>query len=131
MPESGAFTALSDRDPGPTSALPGDTHRLTKAGRDRSSPVHVAITGAAGTIGEVVRDEFPADSRTLFTHNEHDDLDSEQLDVTDEAAFDAAIDDCDADVLIHLAWNAAPREGWNEGTEADDGDAGEAFFAGE
>lgn len=78
--------------------------------------MHVAITGAAGTIGEVVRDEFHADSRTLFTHNEHEEIDSELLDVTDKEAFDEAIGSCDADVLIHLAWNAAPREGWNEGT---------------
>lgn len=78
--------------------------------------MHVAITGAAGAIGEVVRDAFPAESRTLFTHNEREGVDSELLDVTDRAAFEAAIADCDADVLLHLAWIGAPREGWKEGT---------------
>lgn len=79
--------------------------------------MHVAITGAAGTIGEVVRDAFAEDERTLFTHHEHDDVDSQLLDVTDRDAFVDALETSDPDVLLHLAWIPAPREAWEDGSD--------------
>lgn len=98
--------------------------------------MHVAITGAAGQVGRIASEAFAPDSRTLFTHREHDDLDAEVLDVTDadavhdalaasdaDAATDAdAASDADAgtdvDALLHLAWAPAPGESWDEGHAA-------------
>lgn len=97
------------------------SYRRERAGLPRPNGpefdrMHVAITGAAGTVGEVVREAFPAESRTLFTHREHDDIDSELLDVTDREAFVDAVAEADADVLLHLAWVGAPHETWEDGS---------------
>lgn len=73
----------------------------------------IGITGAAGDVGSVVREAFDEDERELFTHSEHDDLDSTTLDVTDESAFVSALDG--VDVLIHLAWAPAEEESWTDG----------------
>ncbi|WP_135302206.1 NAD-dependent epimerase/dehydratase family protein [Haloarcula amylovorans] len=73
----------------------------------------VAITGAAGAVGSVVRDVFDEGEQELFTHRVHPDLDSTVLDVTDESAFVAALSGADA--LLHLAWEPASEGGWTTG----------------
>lgn len=78
--------------------------------------MNVAITGAAGAVGRVVTEAFDEDERLLLTHSGHEDVDSELLDATDRAAFVEAVEDADA--LVHLAWNPADRDDWNEGDEA-------------
>lgn len=78
--------------------------------------MHVAITGAAGKVGRVVTDAFEDDDRTLLTHSEHDDIDSELLDGTDHEAFVEALSD--VDTLVHLAWVTDDRDGWSAGDEA-------------
>jgi len=89
--------------------------------------MHIAITGAAGEVGRVVSEAFDEDDRTLFTHSEHDDLDSEPLDATDRAAFEDAV--AGSDALVHLAWNPADRDAWGEGDEANVRMADNAFEA--
>lgn len=78
--------------------------------------MHVALTGAAGKVGRVAADAFDGEERTLLTHSDHDDLDSELLDATDRGAFVEATED--ADVIVHLAWQPAERGEWSEGDEA-------------
>lgn len=75
----------------------------------------VAVTGAAGEVGRVVVEAFDDGARTLFTHREHDDLDSDTLDVTDLDAFVDAVGD--EDVLVHLAWVPGSKEEWDEDHE--------------
>ncbi|SEO51481.1 NAD dependent epimerase/dehydratase family protein [Halogranum amylolyticum] len=79
---------------------------------------HVAITGAAGNVGKVAVDAFAETDHdlTLFTHSEHDDLDSTVLDVTEREAFVDELPD-DADVLVHLAANPSPYAEWDAVSE--------------
>ncbi|AGN01812.1 NAD dependent epimerase/dehydratase family protein [Salinarchaeum sp. Harcht-Bsk1] len=77
--------------------------------------MHVAITGAAGQIGEIAREAFEPAERTLFTHSEHEGLDATVLEVTDREAVGAALADAGADVLLHLAWGPAGRDDWEDG----------------
>ena len=74
--------------------------------------VHVAITGAAGNVGREAVAALDGHETTLLTHREHDDLDSEILDVADRDAFRDALDG--ADVLVHLAANPSPYADWDE-----------------
>lgn len=76
----------------------------------------VAITGAAGEAGDVAVGAFEDGSRTLFTHREHDDIDSRILDVTDRDAFVDALSD--EDVLVHLAWVPGSKDQWDTDHEA-------------
>lgn len=78
--------------------------------------MHVAITGAAGSVGRVVAPAFESDQSTLFTHVEHGDVDSEPLDVTDREAVGDALDG--VDVVVHLAWIAGDIDEWTEDQEA-------------
>lgn len=87
----------------------------------------IAITGAAGKVGRVVSEAFDEAEQSLFTHSEHADLDSELLDATDRDAFEDAL--ADSDVLVHLAWNPADRDAWDEGDEANVRMADNAFEA--
>ena len=58
---------------------------------------------------------------TLFTHSEHEDIDSRILDATDGEAFVDALEDAagngngGVDALVHLAWDPAERGEWTEG----------------
>jgi L-arabinose 1-dehydrogenase [NAD(P)+] len=78
--------------------------------------VTVAITGAAGEVGRVVADAFDPAERQLFTHSEHDDVDSELLDFTDTDQFCGALEG--TDVLIHTAWMGAPDDEWEDTHQA-------------
>lgn len=81
--------------------------------------MHVAITGAAGEVGRTISSAFESDRRTLFTHSEHDSVDSTLLDGTDREAFVAALQG--ADVLVHLAWAGDDKPGgadrWDDSPE--------------
>lgn len=76
---------------------------------------HIVITGAAGNVGQVAVEAFEESDHdlTLFTHSEHDDLESTVLDVTEREAFVEKLPD-DADVLVHLAANPSPYAEWDE-----------------
>lgn len=76
----------------------------------------VAVTGAAGEVGRIAIEGFPDDAVHAFTHGEHDDLDSTVLEMTDDEAFDDALDGMDA--LVHLAWGPADPDSWNDDHEA-------------
>ncbi len=73
---------------------------------------HIAITGAAGSVGREAIEAFPDHELALFTHSETDDLESEVLEIEDREAFRAALSD--ADVLVHLAANPSPDAEWDE-----------------
>lgn len=71
----------------------------------------IALTGASGRIGRELLDAFGASDEVLaFTHTEHDDIDSEPLDVTDPADVSEKL--VDADVVIHLAGASSPDAEW-------------------
>jgi L-arabinose 1-dehydrogenase [NAD(P)+] len=77
--------------------------------------MHVAITGAAGEVGRTVVDTFDTHRRTLFTHSDHADLDSQVLDTTDRDALVAALNG--VDTLLHLAWATGESDGWETNHE--------------
>lgn len=72
----------------------------------------VAITGAAGEVGRLAVEALAHHDLHLLTHREHEDLESETLDVTDADRFVERV--AGADALVHLAWAGADEEGWNE-----------------
>lgn len=76
----------------------------------------IAITGAAGEVGREAVRALDDHRLALFTHHATDALDSEVLDVTDRAAFVAALDG--QDVLVHLAWGPGDETDWTDGHEA-------------
>lgn len=78
--------------------------------------MEVAITGAAGQVGEVVRDAFDRDVRRLFVHREQDAVDAAVLDVDDRAAVETALAGVDA--VVHLAWGPASPDDWSDGHPA-------------
>jgi L-arabinose 1-dehydrogenase [NAD(P)+] len=71
----------------------------------------IALTGAAGNVGRELLDVF-GDQHELvaFTHSEHDDVDSELLDVTDADEVTEKLDGFD--VVIHLAGASSPDADW-------------------
>ncbi|MHB9288518.1 NAD-dependent epimerase/dehydratase family protein [Halobacteriales archaeon Cl-PHB] len=71
----------------------------------------LAITGAAGNVGRQAVAALDDHDPQLFTHREHDDLDSQILAVEDRAAFRAALEG--TDVLVHLAANPSPEADWD------------------
>jgi len=77
--------------------------------------MRVAITGAAGKVGRVVSEGLPSHQITLFTHSEHEDIDSELLDGTSRDAFTDAMAGVDA--LVHLAWISGDLEEWTAAQE--------------
>lgn len=70
----------------------------------------VAITGAAGNVGQEAMDALDDHELTPITHSDHDGLDGVVLDVTDREALDEALDG--QDVVVHLAANASPNASW-------------------
>lgn len=73
----------------------------------------IALTGAAGNVGRELLGAFDGEEHVLvpFTHNEHDDIDSETLDVTDPDDVSAKLDD--VDVVVHLAGASSPSADWD------------------
>jgi L-arabinose 1-dehydrogenase [NAD(P)+] len=71
----------------------------------------VAVTGAAGNVGRVAIDALDGHDVTAFTHSEHDDLDSELLEIEDREATAAAL--AGYDVVVHLAANPSPEAEWD------------------
>jgi len=110
------------RDRGPLAGPSGGTRDgLQKRSGTHREEMHVAITGAGGEVGRAVTEAFDDEQTTLFTHSEHEDVDSRILDATDGAAFVDALEDAarngngGVDVLVHLAWDPADRGDWTAG----------------
>ena len=74
--------------------------------RDRT----IAITGATGNVGRQAIEAVGDENCRLFSHSEHEDIDTETFDIADHDAFVDALDG--VDVLIHLAANPSPRADW-------------------
>ena len=66
----------------------------------------IALTGAAGNVGRELLDAFDDEEVLPFTHSEHDDVDSELLDVTDAEDVYEKLDT--VDVVVHLAGASSP-----------------------
>lgn len=78
--------------------------------------VRIALTGAAGNVGRTLLDAFGDDHRVVpFTHSEHDDIDSNRLDVTDPDSVTDAL--AGVDVVIHLAGASSPTADWETVSE--------------
>jgi L-arabinose 1-dehydrogenase [NAD(P)+] len=77
----------------------------------------IAVTGAAGNVGREVLDGFDDTEHesVAFTHSEHDDIDSETLDVTNRTEVLEKLDGFD--VVIHLAGASAPDAEWETTVE--------------
>lgn len=73
--------------------------------------VHVAVTGAAGNVGREVIGALDNHRITAFTHREHDDIESELLDVGDADAVTDALSGID--VVVHLAGASSPDASWD------------------
>lgn len=71
----------------------------------------IAVTGAAGNVGQQAMQAFDDHDVTPITHHEYDDLDSIVFDVTDSDAFVDALGD--QDILVHLAANPSPAAEWD------------------
>ncbi|MFB6137053.1 MAG: NAD-dependent epimerase/dehydratase family protein [Halobacteriaceae archaeon] len=73
----------------------------------------VAITGAAGNVGEETRAALADDhDLTLVTHRAYDDLDSTVLEIDDREAVADAL--AGQDVVVHLAANPSPDAAWDD-----------------
>jgi L-arabinose 1-dehydrogenase [NAD(P)+] len=76
----------------------------------------IALTGAGGNVGRELLDAFDdADDVRPFTHSEHDDIDSERLDVTDPDDVGEKLDN--VDVVVHLAGALSPDADWETVSE--------------
>ena len=75
----------------------------------------IAITGAGGNVGRELLDAFDESEVLAFTHSEHDDIDSDRLDVTDPDDVAEKLDDLD--VVVHLAGASSPDAGWEAVSE--------------
>lgn len=73
---------------------------------------NIAITGASGRVGREAIQAFPDDDLALYSHGEHDDIDTDVLEIGDREAFVDALSG--QDVLIHLAANPDPTAEWDE-----------------
>ncbi|WP_331233494.1 NAD-dependent epimerase/dehydratase family protein [Natronorarus salvus] len=72
----------------------------------------VAVTGAAGTVGEQALAALSEHDVTPITHSEHDDLGSVVCDVTEYEHLREALSG--HEVVVHLAANPSPRAAWDE-----------------
>jgi L-arabinose 1-dehydrogenase [NAD(P)+] len=75
----------------------------------------IAITGAGGNVGRELLDAFDESEVLAFTHSEHDDIDSDRLDVTDPDDVAEKLDNLD--VVVHLAGASSPDAGWEAVSE--------------
>lgn len=69
----------------------------------------IALTGAAGDVGRELLGAFE-DELVAFTHSDHDDIDSDRLDVTDREDVHANLHGFDA--VVHLAGVSSPSADW-------------------
>jgi L-arabinose 1-dehydrogenase [NAD(P)+] len=72
---------------------------------------NVAVTGAAGNVGREALAALDDHDLTAITHREHDDLESEVLEITDDDAVRTAFEGQDA--VVHLAANPSPSADWD------------------
>ncbi|MFC4989251.1 NAD-dependent epimerase/dehydratase family protein [Saliphagus infecundisoli] len=73
----------------------------------------IGLTGAAGNVGRELLGAFDDEEHdiVLFTHSEHEDVDSETLDVTDPDEVREKLDN--VDTVIHLAGASSPDTDWD------------------
>ncbi|ELY44890.1 NAD-dependent epimerase/dehydratase family protein [Natronorubrum bangense] len=72
---------------------------------------NIAITGASGRVGNEAIEALSADSLTLFSHSETEELETEPIDIANRETFVDALEG--QDVLLHLAANPDPRAEWD------------------
>ena len=73
--------------------------------------VRIALTGAAGNVGREILDAFGDEHDVVpYTHSEHEDFDSDLLDVTDADEVAETLDG--SDIVIHLAGASSPDANW-------------------
>jgi L-arabinose 1-dehydrogenase [NAD(P)+] len=89
--------------------------------------MNVAITGAAGNVGQQALGALCGHEVTPITHSDHEDLEGPTLDVTDAEAFADALDGHDA--LVHLAGNPSPDADWEGVLEPNVGGTYNAYEA--
>lgn len=78
--------------------------------------VRIALTGAAGNVGREVLDAFSDEHDVVpYTHSEHEDLDSDLLDVTDADEVAETLNGFD--VVVHLAGASSPDADWEAVSE--------------
>ena len=78
--------------------------------------VTIALTGAAGNVGRELLDAFGDEHELVaFTHSEHEEIDSELLDVTDADEVTEKLGGFD--VVIHLAGASSPDADWETVSE--------------
>ncbi|WP_458206718.1 NAD-dependent epimerase/dehydratase family protein [Haladaptatus sp. NG-SE-30] len=70
----------------------------------------IAVTGAAGNVGRESLAALEEYDVTPITHREHDDIDGEVCDVTDDEALADVLEG--HDVVVHLAANPSPEADW-------------------
>ncbi len=71
----------------------------------------IALTGASGNIGRELLGAFDdSDKVVAFSHSEHEDVETELLDVTDPEEVTKKLDS--VDVVVHLAGAASPEAPW-------------------
>ncbi len=70
----------------------------------------VAVTGAAGNVGQQAMAALSEHDVTPITHSEHDDLDSVVCDVTESEEVREVL--AGHEVVVHLAANPSPRAEW-------------------
>jgi len=77
----------------------------------------IALTGAAGNVGRELLGAFDEAVDLLpFTHSEHDDVDSDLLDVTDPGDVTEKLNN--VDVVVHLAGASSPDADWETVSES-------------
>ncbi|MFB6106476.1 MAG: NAD-dependent epimerase/dehydratase family protein [Halobacteriaceae archaeon] len=89
--------------------------------------MRVAVTGAAGNVGREAVAALDDHDVTALTHHEHDDMESDLLEVTDYEAVRAALDGQDA--VVHLAANPSPGASWESAHEVNIGGTYNVFEA--
>jgi L-arabinose 1-dehydrogenase [NAD(P)+] len=75
----------------------------------------IALTGAAGNVGRALLEGFEDHDLVAFTHSEHEDVESELLEVTDADAVAEALSG--VDVVVHLAGASSPDADWETVSE--------------
>lgn len=75
----------------------------------------IALTGAAGNVGRALLDAFDDRDLVAFTHSDHEDIDSELLDITDADEVTGKLEGFD--VVIHLAGASSPDVDWETVSE--------------
>ncbi|MFB6140546.1 MAG: NAD-dependent epimerase/dehydratase family protein [Halosimplex sp.] len=74
--------------------------------------MEIVVTGAAGNVGRQALDAFDGHDVTAVTHRDHDDVESEVLEIEDREAVREVV--AGHDVVVHLAANPNPSADWDD-----------------